>query len=61
MATAPRGAANSRGLVGPTLDPFAPHRGPLGPASYRDSAIGNTSALVAGPLAARKDLQQAAH
>ena len=42
-----------QGVPGVPQDPLAPHRGPLGPSPDRDSAIGNASALVPGPLAAR--------
>ena len=39
-------------VPGVPQDPFAPHRGPLRPfPEYLESAIGNTPALVPGPLA----------
>jgi hypothetical protein len=46
----------TQGVPGVPQDPFAPRRGPLGSSPDRESAIGNTSALVAVPLAARGDL-----
>ena len=43
-------AANSRGPGGPTWDPLAPRRGPLGPSPDRESPIDNAPALVPGTL-----------
>jgi hypothetical protein len=41
----------TQGVLGVAPDPFAPHRGPLGPSPDRERAIENAPALVPGPLA----------
>jgi hypothetical protein len=38
-------------VLGAPQDPFAPRRGPLVSSPYRESVLGNTPALVPGPLA----------
>jgi hypothetical protein len=43
--------ANSGGPRGVPQDALTSRRGPLGPSSYRESAIGNAPALAPGPLA----------